>query len=499
MSMEEICDNAIDDDNDGLIDLNDPDCECEIVEFESLIPNPSFEEYHCCPTDHSQMACAKSWDQASDGTSDFLHTCGYLIGEEVMLPFPDGEGAVLFLEGSSDALGEKELYNEYVGVCLNSPMEKDSTYLLKFHLGFLSEDNSPPLNMAFFGSSDCVNLPFPGFGCPTEHPGWFLIDEERFSPDESGPHWKEISIELTPNEDVNAFVLGGDCLHDFSGILDVYFLDNLRLNDPADFAFDLIDQVHPCNDDFAFEVDYNANYNYQWYKEGIALLGETEAKISMMYGEGNYQLRIMDQDMQECRITDEFIYSLPVAEHEIFRNLCKGASFNFLGETIDDEGIYTFNLQTVEGCDSIVTLNVELQDGIIDTLYAQKLPNASFTIAGFSFESEGLHQVDLLTEEGCDSTIILVLENINIYIPNVFSPNGDRSNDFFEVYTKSEEFLGREMSIFDRWGNLVYKGDKWDGKLLNVPAKQGVYLYSIRLTDIQGQESFLNGSVTLLR
>ena len=28
---EEICDNAIDDDDDGLIDLNDPDCDCEMI------------------------------------------------------------------------------------------------------------------------------------------------------------------------------------------------------------------------------------------------------------------------------------------------------------------------------------------------------------------------------------------------------------------------------------------------------------------------------------
>jgi hypothetical protein len=42
--MSEICDNAIDDDNDGYIDINDPDCICEIVKPESLIPNPSFEE-----------------------------------------------------------------------------------------------------------------------------------------------------------------------------------------------------------------------------------------------------------------------------------------------------------------------------------------------------------------------------------------------------------------------------------------------------------------------
>jgi len=39
--MIEDCRNSLDDDGDGLIDLNDPDCECEILNPESLIPNPS--------------------------------------------------------------------------------------------------------------------------------------------------------------------------------------------------------------------------------------------------------------------------------------------------------------------------------------------------------------------------------------------------------------------------------------------------------------------------
>ena len=43
---DEICDNAIDDDEDGLIDLNDPDCECLVIEPVSIIPNPSFEVHN---------------------------------------------------------------------------------------------------------------------------------------------------------------------------------------------------------------------------------------------------------------------------------------------------------------------------------------------------------------------------------------------------------------------------------------------------------------------
>lgn len=38
VTMSEICENAIDDDMDGMIDLNDADCECTVIKPESLIP-----------------------------------------------------------------------------------------------------------------------------------------------------------------------------------------------------------------------------------------------------------------------------------------------------------------------------------------------------------------------------------------------------------------------------------------------------------------------------
>jgi hypothetical protein len=65
----EICNNGIDDDGDGLIDLNDPDCDCSgfsnSTTVPSLIPNPSFEQMNCCPSSYSQMSCATTWVQLS--------------------------------------------------------------------------------------------------------------------------------------------------------------------------------------------------------------------------------------------------------------------------------------------------------------------------------------------------------------------------------------------------------------------------------------------------
>jgi hypothetical protein len=60
VSAQEICNNGLDDDNDGLVDLNDNfDCACNGISAvnpgNNYIPNPSFEEYNCLPTQFSQV------------------------------------------------------------------------------------------------------------------------------------------------------------------------------------------------------------------------------------------------------------------------------------------------------------------------------------------------------------------------------------------------------------------------------------------------------------
>ena len=77
---QEICDNAIDDDGDGFIDLNDDECVCDAALPSSLIPNPSFEDRTCCPTMNARLDCAVGWIQASNPTTDYVHTCGHYLG-----------------------------------------------------------------------------------------------------------------------------------------------------------------------------------------------------------------------------------------------------------------------------------------------------------------------------------------------------------------------------------------------------------------------------------
>ena len=498
--MDEVCDNAMDDDNDGLIDINDPDCICEMVSLESLIPNPSFEDYNCCPETDSELDCAEGWDQASGGTTDYVNTCGYLVAGEQLLPFPDGEGAILFLNGSVDNGNGREVYKEYAGACLNRTMQKGAVYKFKFHIGFLDEVNSPEIRFSFFGSPSCANLPFsPYTDCPSNYPDWYFLRSELVSGAGEAPGWVEVSTVIKPSMDINALVIGGDCSGDSEGMLRIYFVDNLRLNDESNFDFELIDGGSPCDANFTFAVAENPRFSYQWYKEGIALIGETGAKLSQMYGEGAYQLRIIDKNTRQCRIADDFEFIIPVFANEVFATICEGGNLLYEGDIIEDAGIYDYTLTSVDGCDSIVRLNVEMQPHLTDTVYVQTLPGTTYSMGDAHFRNEGEHHINLVTSTGCDSTIVLYLENIKVFIPNAFSPNGDNRNDYFEVSSSGDEFVMKEMSIFDRWGNLLYLGNKWDGTVDNKLADPGVYVYVIRLIDIAGQELVFSNSIILIR
>ena len=213
-AAEEICDNGRDDDGDGLIDLNDPECTCPVVEPVSLIPNPSFEDSECCPQNRSELYCADTWIQASEATTDYIHTCGWMGWPNlpVPLPLPDGEACVGFRDGRYGGNDMRPGWKEYAGACLRGPLRAGKAYRFQFYVGFTHYENSPPASVVFFGSTDCGNLPFgigdPDFGCPTNGDGWKWLGSVYVNGVNT---WKKYQIDIVPGEDIYAIAIGPDC------------------------------------------------------------------------------------------------------------------------------------------------------------------------------------------------------------------------------------------------------------------------------------------------
>ncbi len=115
-----------------------------------------------------------------------------------------------------------------------------------------------------------------------------------------------------------------------------------------------------------------------------------------------------------------------------------------------------------------------------------------------------------LTHNGCtmtDSVRINVfdpadLDCSKLLMPNIFTPNGDNTNDRYGI---ANDFIIDELlafSIFSRWGELLFttnsKGETWDGIYKDTPAMSGMYMYQVDYL-CGGQEQTARGSFGLMR
>jgi gliding motility-associated-like protein len=115
------------------------------------------------------------------------------------------------------------------------------------------------------------------------------------------------------------------------------------------------------------------------------------------------------------------------------------------------------------------------------------------------------------TEDGCEASAqlaIIVTKERPIFIPNIFSPNGDGDNDIFKVYSGRGVEVIKTFRIFDRWGAFVYGAQNlrpgvedfgWDGRLKGKNMSQGVYVYFLEVIYKDGKSEIIRGDVTLLR
>jgi gliding motility-associated-like protein len=108
---------------------------------------------------------------------------------------------------------------------------------------------------------------------------------------------------------------------------------------------------------------------------------------------------------------------------------------------------------------------------------------------------------------GCIDSIskfVKIEDEYAIYIPNAFSPtNTDGKNDIFKVAGIGFLSDSFEMTIYDRWGTLIYKTNDvakgWDGTVKgSIIAKQDVYIYKIKLKDYKLRSKEYVGHITLL-
>ncbi|MEM9835120.1 MAG: gliding motility-associated C-terminal domain-containing protein [Bacteroidota bacterium] len=208
----------------------------------------------------------------------------------------------------------------------------------------------------------------------------------------------------------------------------------------------------------------------------------------------------------------------------------------------DDLPIGTHNLTILDanGCDLTETFTLQANDGVLLTLGADTTIRLGDSIA-LDFETnllnwdtliweslgpiptpganplvirpnrEYVYELTIVDESGCtgyDFIRIGVLNEIQLFVPNVFSPNGDNRNDRFYPFAGPQVEHILSFRIFDRWGTMVHEaqnfrpGDPafgWDGTLGGTPLNPAVFVWQLELELADGEVIIRNGDVLLRR
>ncbi len=227
-----------------------------------------------------------------------------------------------------------------------------------------------------------------------------------------------------------------------------------------------------------------APYTYQW--SGIPQGGTMLSSLSP----GVYTLTISDQNgcsfTQSYQITEPDLVTVNVGPDMIV--------------AAGDSVALTISTNLTTGAISIIDW------GGYDGLFCPGCPTFEFIASSSATISAMISDTAGCTAS--DSMRLTVIVPRIIYIPNVFSPNGDNVNDYFNISGRKNLTNINFLRIYDRWGNLVFEKadltpgidqEGWDGTFKGEMMQPGVYVYLAELAYEDGFEEVVTGDVTIIK
>jgi gliding motility-associated-like protein len=129
---------------------------------------------------------------------------------------------------------------------------------------------------------------------------------------------------------------------------------------------------------------------------------------------------------------------------------------------------------------------------------------SNYAVINGKFQTTTLVTLRTTDVNGCygeDTATITVLIPFTDLIPTAFTPNGDGHNDVFGL---PDYFEIEQLDIYNRWGEMLFKGSKdnpgWDGKFMGSVVPEGSYMYIIK-AKLKGTSYTLEhqGIITVLK
>ena len=126
-----------------------------------------------------------------------------------------------------------------------------------------------------------------------------------------------------------------------------------------------------------------------------------------------------------------------------------------------------------------------------------------------SLSASNYASISKISWDFSNNTKEYILTNLidNIVIPSGFTPNGDGTNDQWDLLNLDQQYPENEVRIFNRWGELLfehnsskndpYSDNPWDGKFQGEQMPVGSYYYIINLNDTD--KTVKNGVISIIK
>lgn len=221
--------------------------------------------------------------------------------------------------------------------------------------------------------------------------------------------------------------------------------------------------------------------NFQWTfpANGTITSGQGTSSVFVDWTTGSGEITVVDTGVNGCSsqpgTCTPTIKPSPAAQFSYTED---GTSYVFTDETVGSITAWNWNFGDGEGSSGQNPAHVYEDNG------------DSYNVT-----------LQVTAANGCMGSLTQIIEIFqDITVPNIITPNGDGTNDFFLI--KTAGIKSYDLVIVNRWGNTVFRSSDptviWDGKSDGQPVAEGVYFYKLKASSASKEYNY-QGNVTVVR
>ncbi|MEQ8477434.1 MAG: PKD domain-containing protein, partial [Fulvivirga sp.] len=256
-----------------------------------------------------------------------------------------------------------------------------------------------------------------------------------------------------------------------------------------------IDPIYCVGEEVKLNNDIpQTNNTFNWTTTGTGNLSNADSKVATYVAiEEEFDVEFILEVFDGCTVTQ-------FSDMADFKGISAEFTINESSEILE----LTSNVD--------YTFSANDQNG---TSYSWDFGNgggSSSSTLEYQYSTPGTYTIQLIVLNGdCEATLsksVIVTENQNLYVPNIFSPtSANPENNKVKVYGENISSDGFEFMIFNKWGQVVYRTNSvadattggWNGKSNDEEKENNVFTYTLRGKFNNGTEFEKTGTITLAK